>query len=104
MPFASSLQCRVGMYSLYSSQAAHPSRSLSWYSQHEATGSFTTPPPGWNIYRKVTRSPGISYDFPDSSSVPIYTPERKETMREYSKLICPKTQLELCFRANQLTP
>lgn len=24
-------------------------------------------------------------------------------MREYSKLICPKTQLELCFRANQLT-
>ena len=57
-------------------------------------------PPGWNIYRKVTRSPGISYDFPDSSSVPIYTPERKETMREYSKLICPKTQLELCFRAS----
>ena len=48
MPFASSLQCRVGMYSLHLSQAAHPSRSLSWYSQHEATGSFTTPP--WMEY------------------------------------------------------
>lgn len=89
MPFASSLQCRVGMYSLHLSQAAHPSRSLSWYSQHEATGSFTTPP--WMEYL----SKGYPLVFLKISPIVrryLFILLRGERRCE-SKLICPKTQL-----------
>ena len=90
MPFASSLQCRIGRYSLYSSQAAHPSRSLSWYSQHEATGSFTTPP--WMEYL----SKGYPLVFLKISPIVrryLLILLRGERRRCESKLICPKTQL-----------
>ena len=89
MPFASSLQCRIGMYSLHLSQAAHPSRSLSWYSQHEATGSFTTPP--WMEYL----SKGYPLVFLKISPIVrryLLILLRGERRCE-SKLICPKTQL-----------
>ena len=89
MPFASSLKCRVGMYSLHLSQAAHPSRSLSWYSQHEATGSFTTPP--WMEYL----SKGYPLVFLKISPIVrryLFILLRGERQSE-SKLIYPKTQL-----------
>ena len=89
MPFASSLQCRVGMYSLHLSQAAHPSRGLSRYSQHKATGSFTTP--SWMEYL----SKGYPLVFLKISLIVrryLFILLRGERRCE-SKLICPKTQL-----------
>ena len=79
------------MYSLYSSQAAHPSRSLSRYSQHKATGSFTTPPlDGIPIERLPVPLAFLTISQIVRRYLFILLREKR---RCESKLICLKTQL-----------
>ena len=50
--------------------------SLSWFHQHEATKSITTPP--GRDASKQQETPSNSSTFPDSPPIPIHPPWRRE--------------------------